>query len=768
LTPVRGEPPAKYREAVAALERWIAEEVKLKKIPSLSLALVDDQDVVWSRSFGPDASPDTIYRVGSVSKPFTALLLMIFVEMGLIDLDVPIQKYLPEFQPINKSGKKITLRHMLSHRSGIVREGPVGNYFDDSQPSLADTVKSISKLELVFEPGSTTSYSNMALATAGYVLERTQKEPFAQLMQRKLLEPIGMHNSSFDGSRQVMGQKSSFRERAAGAVMWSYHGREFPAPVWDFGMGPAGNLYSSVNDQAKFLKFLFAGGRGPKGQIVKRETLEKMWTIQFPQQGEKAGFGLGFFVSELDGKRMIRHGGAVYGFATEFAALPDDKLGVIVCASKDVANAVTGRIATAALKHALAVKAGKALPALVSSQPLEPELARALAGRYRCGDKIVTCYERGGRSWIFPHRAGVKLEVRRLGTELCTDDLHGFGLKIVRDGRKLMIGKDTYEPTEDSKPAPAPAKWSGLFGEYGPDHNVLVILEKEGRLHALIEWQFLYPLEEVSENVFTFPEYGLYMGDRITFRLGKDSRATHADAGSVLFKQRPLPARGETFKIKPVQPVPTLREIALKAEPPLEKNVLLRKPDLVEVTRVPLPEKTPPIKLDIRYATANNFLGTPFYTSAKAYLQRPAAKALAEAHGELTRAGYGLLIHDAYRPWYVTKMFRDATPEQFHHFVADPLQGSRHNRGCAVDLTLYDLTTNQAVDMPGGYDEFSDRSYPDYLGGTSLERWQRDLLRRTMEKHGFTVYEAEWWHFDFRDWQRYPILNQRFEDLTPN
>ena len=82
-----------------------------------------------------------------------------------------------------------------------------------------------------------------------------------------------------------------------------------------------------------------------------------------------------------------------------------------------------------------------------------------------------------------------------------------------------------------------------------------------------------------------------------------------------------------------------------------------------------------------------------------------------------------------------------------------------------MDLTLYDLKTGKAVDMTGGYDEFSDRSYPDYLGGTSLERWQRDLLRRAMEKQGFAVYEAEWWHFDFHEWRLYPILNTRFEDL---
>ena len=110
-------------------------------------------------------------------------------------------------------------------------------------------------------------------------------------------------------------------------------------------------------------------------------------------------------------------------------------------------------------------------------------------------------------------------------------------------------------------------------------------------------------------------------------------------------------------------------------------------------------------------------------------------------------------------------MFWDATPEKDHIFVADPAQGSRHNRGCAVDLTLFELKTGQPVKMVGGYDEMSDRSYPDYPGGTSLERWHRELLRQVMEEEGFSVYEAEWWHFDYKDWRKYPILNRTFEDL---
>jgi serine beta-lactamase-like protein LACTB len=127
--------------------------------------------------------------------------------------------------------------------------------------------------------------------------------------------------------------------------------------------------------------------------------------------------------------------------------------------------------------------------------------------------------------------------------------------------------------------------------------------------------------------------------------------------------------------------------------------------------------------------------------------------------------GYGLLVHDAYRPWYVTKVFWDATPDDKKKFVADPAKGSRHNRGCAVDLTLYDLKTGKPVEMVSTYDETTDRAYPDYPGGTSLQRWHRDLLRAAMEAEGFTVFEAEWWHFDYKDWQKYRIGNVPFDRI---
>jgi D-alanyl-D-alanine dipeptidase len=211
--------------------------------------------------------------------------------------------------------------------------------------------------------------------------------------------------------------------------------------------------------------------------------------------------------------------------------------------------------------------------------------------------------------------------------------------------------------------------------------------------------------------------------------------------------------------VHPQKSLAELRKEALAAQPPRESGDF-RKPDLVDLS--PL---DPSIHFDIRYASTNDFLGEPVYSEAKAYLQRPAAEALLRADRKLKALGYGLLIHDAYRPWYVTKIFWDATPDDKKIFVADPKDGSRHNRGCAVDLSLYDLKTGKPVSMTGVYDEMSERSYPFYPGGTSLERWHRDILRHAMESEGFTVYEFEWWHFDYKDWQHYPILNITFEQL---
>ena len=138
---------------------------------------------------------------------------------------------------------------------------------------------------------------------------------------------------------------------------------------------------------------------------------------------------------------------------------------------------------------------------------------------------------------------------------------------------------------------------------------------------------------------------------------------------------------------------------------------------------------------------------------------------VARVNQKLKPLGYGLLVFDGYRPWSVTKLFWDITSDENKKFVANPKKGSRHNRGCAVDLSLYDLKTGKEITMTGMYDEMTERSYPYYTGGTEEQRKMRDLLRTNMESEGFTVYEYEWWHFDYKDWKLYPIGNIPFSKI---
>jgi D-alanyl-D-alanine dipeptidase len=312
-----------------------------------------------------------------------------------------------------------------------------------------------------------------------------------------------------------------------------------------------------------------------------------------------------------------------------------------------------------------------------------------------------------------------------------------------------------------AKPLPPPARWLGLIGEYGPDDDVVIILEKDGKLCASFKRAEPEPLDEVNRNVFKFPAPGPHALQQLIFERNRSSRATQVAVDAVILKRRQIePESGNQLRVKPVRPVPELMREARASQPPQEDGEF-RKADLVELTKL---DST--IRLEIRYATRNNFLGTIFYSEARAFMQRPAAEAVVRANRKLKQLGYGLLIHDAYRPWYVTKVFWDATPDDKKVFVADPAKGSRHNRGCAGDLTLYDLKTKQPVEMVSTYDETTDRAYPDYPGGTSLQRWHRKLLREAMEAEGFTVYEAEWWHFDYKEWRKYRIGNVTFDQIA--
>jgi CubicO group peptidase (beta-lactamase class C family)/D-alanyl-D-alanine dipeptidase len=765
--PLLAEPPAKYKEAIQAIDALIERERIDAGIPGISVAIVEDQTVIWSKGFGHadlattrPATPETVYRVGSVSKLFTDIAVMQLVEEGKIDLDAPVTTYLPDFKPADKGAEKITLRMLMSHRSGLIREPPTGSYFDPEPPSLEKTVASLNGTPLVYDPGTKTKYSNAAIAVVGRVLEKVDGRPFVKAVRERVLVLLGMNESDFEPTADV-------KKRLAEAQMWTYHGRDFAAPTFELGESPAGCMYSTVTDLAKFMSAVFADGKGPKSAILKGESLKAMLTPQFEKAGAKTGFGLGFMLGDLDGHKRVGHGGAIYGFSTELAMLPEKKLGVVLIANKDVTNRVTTRLADLALRYLLAVQDRSPRPEPNEQKTVERDLARKLAGKYG-EDSPHELIELSGKLYHLPANGGFLSEVRKEGSDFVLAGPLGSRTTFrFRDTTMLWnLPKQKPLPRVDVKdglPPETPEDFRGLIGEYGWDHNTLYIFEKDGILWTLIEWFYLYPLEEETKDVFRFPtEGGLYHGEKLIFKRDARGKATQVEAASVVFKRRILDGEdGQTFRIKPLKPVEELRKEAMAAKPPEEKGEF-RDSDLVELAKL-----DPTIMIDLRYASDNNFLGTPLYPkSAKAYMQRPAAEALERVSKAMAAKGYGLWVFDPYRPWLVTKMFWEATPEKMRMFVADPSKGSRHNRGCAVDLTLYDLKTGKPVEMVSGYDEFSDRAYPNYWGGTSRQRWRRELLRRAMEDEGFTVYEAEWWHFDYKDWRSYRIGNQSFEELA--
>ncbi|HEX9614810.1 MAG TPA: serine hydrolase [Bacteroidota bacterium] len=747
-----------YTDVEEKLSAVIRSELDQKGIPAAYIALVDGQSVVWKGAFGfadtrrkIPASTNDVYRIASVSKLFTDIAIMQLAERGELDLDAPVKRYLPDFRPRWTAGRPVTLRQIMTHRAGLVREPPVGNYMDPTEPTLEETVASLNQTELVYEPETRFKYSNAGIAVAGHVLQKVKGTEFKRYLEESLLKPMGLHESSFFPRPDLMARKPQ-------AVLWTYDGRRMDVPTFQFGMAPAANMYSTLDDLGRFMVFLFNKGAVPGGRILREETLEEMWRPQFSRPDQTSGAGLGFFVDSFDGERLVSHSGDVYGFATEFMALPDRKLGVIVVNTLNACNDWSTRIARYALNLVLALKLGEPLPSFSATSPVAPELAAKIVGKYQRDPVTVEFFRRNDR--LLMQGRTMQCVVRQSGDVLIVDDRHVSGVTIVPFGDQLIVGSDTLDRIPDAPPPPVPERWKGLIGEYGWDHSTLSIHERNGTLHALIEWYFSYRLAEISPDTFAFPDFGLYHGERLLFERGRNGDAVAVTAASMRFERRSVgESKGKTFRITPRRPVKELRELVLGSRPPNEQRDF-HESDLVEVQKL-----DPSIRLDIKYATDDNFMGAVFYTEPRAFLQRPAAEAVARASQWLRQFGYGLLVYDGYRPWHVTKMFWEATPDSLRDFVADPLKGSRHNRGCAVDLGLYDLNTGKPSPMVSGYDEFSVRAYPDYPGGTSLERWNRELLRKAMEEAGFRVFEYEWWHFDFIGWERYPIMNLPFDQI---
>ncbi len=507
------------------------------RLPGLSIAVVREGKAIWAKGFGfadrekrIAATPETVYRVGSISKLFNAVGVMLLEEQKKVSLDESIKTYIPaaQFENPFDTPAVITLRHILSHRAGLIREGSVGHYFDDSEPSQARTSESLFGTTLIYPPGTKTKYSNSGIGLSGYIAEKVTGMEYFAYQKKFVLQPLGMHSSGFV-------KEASFGKKIAKGYMRDINGKQWDAPDFQFGYLAAGNLYSNVLDMAKFVDLMCNEGK----PLLRPETFRKMTTIQFQPEETTRGFGLGFMVSQIEGEHTLGHNGAVYGFSAALLVIPERNLGFICFTNLEGANGIDDKYIKFAMSIALEELADKKILDLSPVVELPLSELKRIAGRYENDDKVVRLAVRKGRLFLEPPVFRRYLDAIS-ESEFVSDGYMGYGRRIsVIRAQSRVTGIKMNNTTYVRVDEPGPNKdfaWNKLIGEYGPDINVMEVYEKDGELTVLIEWFYEYPLKHVADGRFAFPA-GLYHGEELEF-IESEGKVRAARFGGVTFKRR--------------------------------------------------------------------------------------------------------------------------------------------------------------------------------------------------------------------------------------
>lgn len=561
--------PVDYASLTGRIDQIADEELDRGILRGFSIALVDDQRVVFAKGYGladvkrsVPAAKDTIYRAGSISKLFNAVMVMQLAEQGKLDIDRPIREYdiTPPFRIVNPYDKQVTLRQLMCHRSGLIRESPTGSYFDPDEPSLEQTVASIAPCVMVYPPDTKTKYSNIGVAVAGHVASQLAGVPFNEYQHRHILDPLGMSSSSF-----LMNDK--LRPRLSKGYMivakpkQRYDSDELPrfdvieAPEFELGTIPAGNLYTTAEDLAKFVMMLFAEGKAGDGtEIVKPDTLNQMFTPQLT--GESRGFGLGFAVGAYRDLKTVSHSGAVYGFSTSMVALPQQKIGVIVLSNEDIASGAVGKVSNALLDLMLSAKLGMEPTPVPAELPLDAAALQGFTGDYESESYWAKLVVEDGK--LVAHVSGQVLPLTARGP-----------VSFAANGRFANNGPFEFERGADgtvtgftglgqqfarvdpAKIPPIPESWKGLIGSYGPSFIPFIVSVRHGHLYAMTENMVDYRMYPVNQTVFNMSP-GLYTDEQCVFEVdgsGKAQAAVLANMRLPLLKPWSLIPAGNAWAI---------------------------------------------------------------------------------------------------------------------------------------------------------------------------------------------------------------------------
>ena len=515
-----------YLAGLPAFKEAINREIAVGNISGVSVGLVEGNRILYVEGFGfadkkkrIPATRDTVYMAGSISKLFTAMATMQLAERGKLSIDQPVTELWPDFRiVIPFPAKPITLRQLMCHRAGMFRESPVGGYFDPSEPGLRATVRSIESCVLVYPPETKTKYSNIGVTVVGQTVATVAGVPFQDYARELLLRPMEMKHSSFVRTKAVTYQLATGYMLVAND-RGGFH--EIEAPRFALGTLPAGDLYTTAEDLAIFLRVLFAGGRSGNTQVIKPETLAEMWTAQLTS--DTNGFGIGFLVGHANGKKTIGHSGAVYGFTSSLAAIPEDRLGVIVLANDDLAVAAVERINNAAWRMLRDRKeeGGASVPA-----------SRDFNGEYESESYWAKI------EGLTANFSGEKTALRPTGEltfQMNNRVINNGALTFADDRQSFTAMGQKFERAR--KRPPIPHAWKDLIGAYGPEFIPLIISERNSRLYATTENMYDYALTPESDTVFKMPP-GLYTDERLVFHRNEKGKVHMA-----VLANMPLPRR---------------------------------------------------------------------------------------------------------------------------------------------------------------------------------------------------------------------------------
>lgn len=487
-TPVRFETDscADYECVKESISRLVRQEMAKNKVTGLSIALVDDKGLIWAQGFGYadkenniPATPQTVYRVASISKIFTATAIMQLAEQGRINIDEPLTTYLPEFSIKTRfsGGGRITLRNLMTHHSGL----PANIYkgiFSSNPEHFTKVIKEIKDEYLAYPPDYVYSYSNLGVTLLGGVIERVGGKDYASYMDESILGPVGMDNSSFfvkAGMKLAKGYKDGDATHDLGI-------RDLPAT----------GLLSSVDDLGRFMQMVIKGGMSGGRQIIKPETLAEMLRPQNTRVPLDMGIniGLGWALDGMgnteikNGGQVVHHGGSLPAFNSQLLILPEQKLGVVVLTNSSARPAVD-IVATEALILALEAKTGIKQPRWTrpqkSPKPLSPEEIYLYTGYYATPIGLVKAYEKsdflkaeilGNTVSLLPRVDGMlSMQYKLFGlVPISLRELDDVGIsRAVAAGREVLIARSQVLDMvfgEKINPPSVPQKWLDRIGAY--------------------------------------------------------------------------------------------------------------------------------------------------------------------------------------------------------------------------------------------------------------------------------------------------------------